>query len=120
VTYKITVTYAAGHEQEHPGLSAAQAENGIGAFARDIVYLEGEGVRSVTLEVEVPSEGCVPTEGEETKVTTAYLVDSGQAAKARSALDELGIGYTENPWQPGIRQFVVDASDPAKLKRVFA
>jgi hypothetical protein len=54
------------------------------------------------------------------KVTTAYLVDSGQAAKARSALDELGIGYTENPWQPGIRQFVVDASDPAKLKRVFA
>jgi hypothetical protein len=57
VTYKITVTYAAGNTEEHPGLSAAQAENGIGAFARDLLYLEGEGARSVTLEAEVGAPG---------------------------------------------------------------
>lgn len=51
--------------------------------------------------------------------TQSYFVESGQARKARSGLDALGISYTESSWQPGIREFVVDASDPAKLRRVF-
>jgi hypothetical protein len=53
------------------------------------------------------------------KPTWALLVDSSDVAKARAGLDALGVGYTEKPWQPGIRQFVVDASDPAKLRRVI-
>lgn len=51
--------------------------------------------------------------------TQSYFVESGQARKARSGLDTLGISYTESSWQPGIREFVVDASDPAKLRKVF-
>lgn len=56
----------------------------------------------------------------EQQPTWSYFVESGQAAQARRALDALGVSYTESPWQPGIRQFVVDASDPTKLHQVFA
>lgn len=54
-----------------------------------------------------------------TPTTMDYLAQSSDAAKVRRALNTLGISYTENPWQPGIRQFVVDASNPEKLRKVF-
>lgn len=47
--YRIAVTYAAGNTQEHVGLSPEQAEQGAGAFLRDLINLRGAGVRAVTV-----------------------------------------------------------------------
>lgn len=51
-TYKITVTYAAGHDQEHPALTETTAQPGVEAFLRDLFYLKGEGVQRVSVEIE--------------------------------------------------------------------
>lgn len=50
--YRLTVTYAAGHDQDHPGLSAEQAEIGTGAFLRDLLNLKGEGITRLVVEIE--------------------------------------------------------------------
>lgn len=52
MTYKLIVTYSGGNVQEHPGLSAEQAQTGWGAFLRDLLNLRGAGVVSVTVEAE--------------------------------------------------------------------
>jgi hypothetical protein len=51
-TYKLTVTYALGHDQEHPGLTAEAVEQGFVAFFHDLTYLEGEGVQRIAVEIE--------------------------------------------------------------------
>lgn len=56
MTYKLTVTYAAGHDQEHPGLTAERAEMGVGAFLRDLIGLEGEGITRLVVEIEEASD----------------------------------------------------------------
>jgi hypothetical protein len=50
--FKLAVTYAAGNTQEHTGLNEAQAQIGLSAFVRDMVSLDGRGVRAVSLEIE--------------------------------------------------------------------
>lgn len=52
MTYKLIVTYAGGNTNEHPGLSAEQAETGAGAFLRDLLNRRGAGVVRVTVEVD--------------------------------------------------------------------
>lgn len=52
MTYKLTVTYAAGHSQEHPGLTAEQIETGTGAFVRDLALLKGRGITKLVAEIE--------------------------------------------------------------------
>lgn len=51
-TFKITVTYAAGTEQEHPGLTEQQVSLGTGAFLGDLIDLGGRGIRKLVVEVE--------------------------------------------------------------------
>lgn len=51
-TYKLIVTYALGHNQEHPGLSAEQADQGLVAFFHDLTYLKGAGIQRVSVEIE--------------------------------------------------------------------
>lgn len=60
-TFKLTVTYAAGHSQDHPGLSDDQAVQGAGAFMRDLVGLGGTGITRLVVEVERPKQ---PSEAE--------------------------------------------------------
>ena len=55
-TFKLTVTYAAGHDQEHTGLTADQIEDGTG-FLRDLIALEGRGITKMVIEVEEPPDG---------------------------------------------------------------
>lgn len=52
MTFKLTVTYAAGHDQEHTGLSAETVEQGTGAFLRDLINLKGEGITAFKVEIE--------------------------------------------------------------------
>ena len=52
VTYKISVTYAAGNTHEHTGLTIVQAEHGVNAFTSDLLYLQGKGVAKFVLEME--------------------------------------------------------------------
>jgi hypothetical protein len=51
-TYKLTVTYALGHDQEHPGLTADAVEQGFVAFFHDLTYLKGAGIQRVSIEIE--------------------------------------------------------------------
>lgn len=51
-TYKITITYALGHDQEHPGLTETTARPGTEAFLNDLFTLKGEGVQRVSIEIE--------------------------------------------------------------------
>lgn len=51
-TYKLTVTYAAGHDDERRGLSAEQVEQATGAFLNDLLYLEGRGITKMVVEIE--------------------------------------------------------------------
>lgn len=52
MSYKLTVRYAAGHEQEHAGLTDEQVEIGTGAFLRDLLTLRGEGITKLIVEIE--------------------------------------------------------------------
>lgn len=52
VTYRLEVTYAAGHTQEHTGLTSEQIEHGIGAFGSDLAHLEGRGITKLVAELE--------------------------------------------------------------------
>lgn len=55
--FRLEVTYAAGHTQEHAGLDAQQIETGVGAFSRDLAYLEGRGITRLVAELEpAPNE----------------------------------------------------------------
>lgn len=51
---KVTVTYAAGPQQEHPGLTVEQVAQcvGEGAFVGDMMRLRGAGVTKVVVELE--------------------------------------------------------------------
>lgn len=51
-TYKITITYALGHDQEHPHLTETTARPGVDAFLSDLFHLKGEGVQRVSIEIE--------------------------------------------------------------------
>jgi hypothetical protein len=51
-TYKLTVTYALGHDQEHPGLTADAVEQGFVAFFHDLTQLKGAGIQRVSIEIE--------------------------------------------------------------------
>ena len=52
MTFKLTVTYAAGNDQEHPGLDYNQAFVGAQAFMRDMNSLGGKGCTKVVVEIE--------------------------------------------------------------------
>lgn len=54
VKYKLTVTYAAGHDQEHRDLSKEQADMGTGAFLSDLLNLEGRGITKLVVETQEP------------------------------------------------------------------
>jgi hypothetical protein len=54
MTFTIKVWYAATADDEppqvHPDLTGEQALQGAQAFLRDLVHLEGRGVRRITVE----------------------------------------------------------------------
>lgn len=50
--YKLTVTYAAGHDDSHEHLTPEQVESGTGAFLRDLIHLEGKGITRLVVEIE--------------------------------------------------------------------
>lgn len=52
MTYRLTVTYAAGHDSVHTGLTPEQADSGSYAFTNDLITLEGQGITKMVLEVE--------------------------------------------------------------------
>lgn len=51
-SYRLTVTYAAGHDQAHEGLAAEQALTGAGAFLSDLLGLQGIGITRLVVEIE--------------------------------------------------------------------
>lgn len=51
-TYKLTVTYAAGHDQVHDDLSAEQVSTGANAFVSDLTSLGGRGIKRLVVEVD--------------------------------------------------------------------
>lgn len=62
-TFTLTVTYARGHDQAHPALSAEQVEQGVGAFLSDLVHLQGKGITKLVVEIDSP-EVTTAVEGE--------------------------------------------------------
>lgn len=52
MTYTILVDYASSGKAIHAGLDPEQAQMGAGAFLRDLVGLEGRGVRRLTVAFE--------------------------------------------------------------------
>jgi hypothetical protein len=93
---------------------------GPGGFTQQPMSEANASAIALALGIPFRTEGQSNEHQEGAAATWTYLVDSGQAALARRGLDALGISYTDKPWQKGTRQFVVDASDPEKLSRVFA
>lgn len=51
---------------------------------------------------------------------TRYLVATGDCRRLRPMLEQLGVDWTEGPWQKGIRWFEFAEADVPKLSRVFA
>lgn len=49
---RLTVTYAAGHDQVHDGLTDAQLDQGTGAFLSDLLHLKGEGIKRLVVETD--------------------------------------------------------------------
>lgn len=49
---RLTVTYAAGHDQVHDDLTDEQLEVGTGSFLSDLLHLKGEGIKRLVVETD--------------------------------------------------------------------
>lgn len=73
--YKIKVTYAPGNTDVRGGLEAKVAEIGAHAFLRDLFAQEGEGVRRLVVELDVPPCPAVIHHGPGHQSSTRCQVD---------------------------------------------
>jgi hypothetical protein len=114
--FKLTVTYAAGHSQEHPGLSAEQLETGTGAFLRDLLNLEGRGITRLVAEIDggEPTWNAGRWTGKQPEEVVAILEERLAAANRAVGLlragarDIAGGDYANTPARTFARRMLAD------------
>lgn len=105
MTYKLSVTYAAGHTQEYApsgnALSGADLHTAAGAFLNDLVRLEGTGITRLVAEVEPapPSAASVAAAFAEAKANEQASAELDRAAALRTlaTMAESDIGKLNVP-----------------------